>query len=248
MSFRPVSRRDGFTLIELLVVIAIIALLVSILLPSIQQARQLAQTTVCSVNQRSIANAAHLYAAENDSVVPRDGKGGWMAFTFGHLAGYMGTTGVPWQRLNDQDWLEAFFREHEVFRCPAVSDPDYSLLYIVNSIDLHYWQSRGRYRESYSAAFAKIDNVKHPGRMLFAVETNMTWVPPNKFGAYNIWRKGDLPYRDGLANESGRMIGPYDKRHAGKTTSAYFDGHARSLELTPKNFPLESLTGSHGPD
>ena len=55
-------RRNGFTLIELLVVIAIIALLVSILLPSLKTARELARTAVCASAMRQIAVANTLYA------------------------------------------------------------------------------------------------------------------------------------------------------------------------------------------
>lgn len=55
----------GFTLIELLVVVAVIALLVSILLPSLGRARQLARSAVCKSNLRHIALANHNYAAEN---------------------------------------------------------------------------------------------------------------------------------------------------------------------------------------
>ena len=58
--------RSGFTLIELLVVIAIIALLVSILMPSLRRARELAKISVCMSNLKTLALAWRLYAEEND--------------------------------------------------------------------------------------------------------------------------------------------------------------------------------------
>ncbi|MEP0848429.1 MAG: prepilin-type N-terminal cleavage/methylation domain-containing protein [Phycisphaerae bacterium] len=59
------SRRRGFTIIELLVVIAIIALLISLLLPSLQRAREQSRRTYCLTNLRSIGQAAQEYANED---------------------------------------------------------------------------------------------------------------------------------------------------------------------------------------
>ena len=58
--------RAGFTLIELLVVIAIIALLISILLPSLKQAREQGKRAVCLSNLRSVAQGTAAYSTEDD--------------------------------------------------------------------------------------------------------------------------------------------------------------------------------------
>lgn len=67
---RPRSFESAFTLIELLVVVAIIALLISILLPSLQKAREQAKKTVCASNMRSMGQAFAMYADDYHGVWP----------------------------------------------------------------------------------------------------------------------------------------------------------------------------------
>jgi len=66
----PKRRAPAFTLIEILVVVAILALLMAILLPTLQQARTQAKVGVCKANSKQIAIAFCQYQAENNEYVP----------------------------------------------------------------------------------------------------------------------------------------------------------------------------------
>ncbi len=60
----------AFTLVELLVVIGIIALLISILLPSLNKARKAANTLACMASMRSVGQAMQMYASEQHGYIP----------------------------------------------------------------------------------------------------------------------------------------------------------------------------------
>ncbi len=66
------ERKKGFTLIELLVVIAIIALLVSILMPTLQKAKDLAKDVVCKSQQHNVALAIIMYAGTYGDQFPHN--------------------------------------------------------------------------------------------------------------------------------------------------------------------------------
>ncbi len=118
------SVRMGFTLIELLVVISIIALLMSILLPALGQAREVAMKVRCMTNARALGQALNMYAS--------DSRGGVMPFTnWGNSTEYgPGWLYDPAER--DGDWDEELaktglfvagdYLQPDAFRCPA-DDP-----------------------------------------------------------------------------------------------------------------------------
>ncbi len=107
------SRRPGgFTLIELLVVIAIISLLVSVLLPSLRKAKELARSTICKSNLRNVGLAMLLYAEEYD---------GWTPVVYDD-------TNVRWhERLYLDDFVGEDRDGSSIFLCP--SHPPYEKNY-----------------------------------------------------------------------------------------------------------------------
>ncbi len=95
------SRNRAFTLVELLVVIGIIALLVGILLPSLNKARQSARAIKCASNIRQLGIGMLMYADQNKGVIPYDGDP-----RYGNTDGDRNARSLGWWE-DGQVWINA---------------------------------------------------------------------------------------------------------------------------------------------
>ena len=117
------QRTQAFTLIELLVVIAIIAMLLSIMMPSLQQAKERSRRVVCLANLHAIGQAIFVYGNQNnDRLIPGDSWEPWEVW--GCVREYSGRSMPPeleYRRVN----LGHLLGNHRIMPLPSDDEHTY---------------------------------------------------------------------------------------------------------------------------
>ena len=238
-------RSRAFTLVELLVVISIIALLLSILLPALNKAKEQAKLAVCLSNMKQLGYVFKMYLEDNEYRFPYDDdpKSGdldyfaWGEGEFGyggaeaHLDDSMGELPDPEDRL-----LYPYAKEFDLFFCPADKGE--------NLLPMEWWKPTTFYAvgNSYRYNYGNWGNpTKKPMAdwLLGIADKKESWAPhPSRYillheppalrwlwfnGRYFLWH---------FARGETTLTDPEEARSAFISNILFVDGHAGTFDFT----------------
>lgn len=223
-SFRA-GKAGGFTLVELLVVIGIIAVLIAILLPTLQKARATANRTACLANMRQLGNGLMLFAHEHDGYLPK----AWFnskprASTDADLRVY--STEDSWG-FRDPEWgwdfcINKYLRNKAVFRCPS----DDSGVVRAAAMPASYRVNISNQSDSINGI--KLSQLRQSAQVIVLMEGDATgfhhvatWENSNKGANPNFWGCAiSFLFTDNIAK----------KRHPKELNNYTFaDGHGEAM-------------------
>jgi prepilin-type N-terminal cleavage/methylation domain-containing protein/prepilin-type processing-associated H-X9-DG protein len=209
------GKRKAFTLIELLVVIAIIAILMAILIPALNRAREQGKRAVCLSNLKQLALAWIMYADDNDDVLVNGAVGySNVNMQWGDHRGekaWVDTYSTTWDTAvqgikNGALW--PYVKELNIYRCPTGRRGEaltYSIMFSMNAVN--HTPTQG-VRGAFIKKRSEITNPAPAYRLVFIDEGYMT---PD---AYAVYYDQELWWDDPPV------------RHGDGTTLSFADGHA----------------------
>jgi prepilin-type N-terminal cleavage/methylation domain-containing protein/prepilin-type processing-associated H-X9-DG protein len=193
--------KRGFTLIELLVVIAIIALLMAILIPALNGAREQGKRAACLHNLKGLGLAWIMYADDNEGSLVKGNAGdeAWVKY-IGNLPNE-----EPIEvQLNAirEGLLFEYAKMTKLYRCPVAERNKMRTYSTVHSMNGAKFSGSGD-------VYTKLSEIKRPGeRLVFLDDYGQDWD-----ACWAIW------------HTTSSWWNPIPMRHHGGTTLAFADGH-----------------------
>ena len=202
---KTLRRSRGFTLIELLVVIAIIAILVALLLPAVQRAREAARRTQCKNNLHQVAIAFHNYHDTHGSFPYSSTRGAvrhnWAAFLLPHIEQKniykKYDFNLTWRHEDNQEVVKTHI---PTYKCPSVPGRGLQL----DPVSATKWAAPGDYAPPESIADIAITSGRVPFAGNGSLErdntvtiaeildgTSMTFLLVECAGRPNHWIRGE---------------------------------------------------------
>ncbi len=254
------TRGRGFTLLELLLVISIIALLATLLLPSLTQARRYARQTVCLSNARRLAMSGQMYLADNESkFFPVRMKYNPDGSTY---VNEHGREKPRWQWFLDQgagpaidpsDYAGASFGDDDTremtndhFMCPSFTGP-YERD-IRNGAYGYNYQYLGDSRAVEDGVYTNFpvseDQIEAPALTVIFADSrggaanhgqhSYTLDPPKLAASKGVTKFGPTEGKDGPIGHS-----PAEARHGEKVSVSFVDGHSDLMTLAELGYELD---------
>ncbi len=213
------KERNNFTLIELLVVIAIIAILASMLLPSLSQARNKAKAIKCTSQLKQMMTATTEYTGDYNGAIPQS-----------YAPAIYDTTNGNWRWYQQ---LYGYLKNKNIYICPTGELLSCYEGTGIGGVDLDGDGTKDNFKLNYGMN-ARIGGYDDGAATIGSVRTKISQIRKPANTVYIMDYHKNLQFVDG--NLSDSTIKTYAFRHNKAANAGFMDGHVEKLGRPRSDF------------